>query len=184
MYLSADHWRRNGVLDKIDIQFFNPGAVLFGVADYVPALMEYVRSYGIQLRFGHMLTAIDGPAKTATFMRTHADGSKETVQQSFDMIHVVPPQKAPDFIRVSPLADTAGWVDIDPATKRHKSYPNIFALGDVGNTPNAKTAAAARVQAPVVAHNVLSALGQMKGEAQYNGYGSCPLTVERGKIVQ
>lgn len=183
MYLSADHWRRNGMLDKTDIQFFNPGAVLFGVADYVPALMEYVKAYGIHLRFGHTLTAIDGPAKTAIFTRTHADGSKETVRQPFDMIHVVPPQKAPDFIRVSPLADAAGWVDIDPATMRHKSYPNIFALGDAGNTPNAKTAAAARVQAPVVAHNVLSALGRVKGEAHYNGYGSCPLTVERGKIV-
>ena len=66
---------------------------------------------------------------------------------------------------------------------RHKTYANIHALGDVGSSPNAKTAAAARVQAPVVAHNVLTALGQAKGEARYNGYGSCPLTVERGKIV-
>ena len=90
---------------------------------------------------------------------------------------------SPDFIRVSPLADAAGWVDIDPATMRHKSWPNIHALGDAGNTPNAKTAAAARAQAPVVAHNVLSALGHISGEARYNGYGSCPLTVERGKIV-
>lgn len=99
------------------------------------------------------------------------------------MLHVVPPQKAPDFIRVSPLADAAGWVDIDQATMRHKTYANIYALGDAGSSPNAKTAAAARTQAPVVAHNVLAALGQAKGEARYNGYGSCPLTVERGKIV-
>jgi sulfide:quinone oxidoreductase len=35
----------------------------------------------------------------------------------------------------------------------------------------------------VVAHNVLAALGRVAGEARYNGYGSCPLTVERGKIV-
>lgn len=183
MYLSADHWRRNGVLGNIDIEFFNAGAVLFGVADYVPALMEYVKAYDIQLNFQHTLVAVDGPAQRATFVRTAPDGSKETIRQAFDMMHVVPPQKAPDFIRVSPLADAAGWVDIDPATMRHKSYENIFALGDVGNSPNAKTAAAARVQAPVVAHNVLAALGHVKGEAHYNGYGSCPLTVERGKIV-
>jgi sulfide:quinone oxidoreductase len=59
----------------------------------------------------------------------------------------------------------------------------VYALGDVGNTTNAKTAAAARVQATVVAHNVLAALGLASGESQYNGYGACPLTVERGKIV-
>jgi sulfide:quinone oxidoreductase len=183
MYLSADHWRSEGVLDKMDIDFCNAGGVLFGVAAYVPALMEYVQTYGINLRFNRNLTSIDGEAKTATFKQTNADGTTEVVVQAFDMIHVVPPQTAPDFIRQSPLADAAGWIDIDPATMRHKTYDNIHALGDAGNTTNAKTAAAARKQAPVVAHNVLVALGKLKGEAQYDGYGSCPLTVERGKIV-
>ena len=48
---------------------------------------------------------------------------------------------------------------------------------------SARAAAAARKQAPVVAHNLLVAMGQLNGEAKYDGYGSCPLTVERGKIV-
>lgn len=183
MYLSADHWRRTGVLRDVDIQFCNAGAVLFGVADYVPALMQYVQAYGIQLNFGQTLTAIDGAARTATFSHANADGSKTQVVREFDMIHVVPPQRAPDFIRVSPLADAAGWVDVDPATLRHKTHANIFALGDAANTANAKTAAAARKQAPVVAHNLLAARGMAKGEVRYDGYGSCPLTVERGKIV-
>ena len=183
MYLSADHWRRGGVLKDIDIQFCSAGAVLFGVADYVPALMDYVTAYGIGLNFSETLVAIDGPAQQATFVRSGPDGANERVTRPFDMIHVVPPQKAPDFIRVSPLADQAGWVDVDSGTMRHKLFPNVFALGDVGNTPNAKTAAAARKQAPVVAHNVLLQRGLAQGEALYDGYGSCPLTVERGKIV-
>jgi len=183
MYLSADHWRRIGVLGAVDIQFCNAGAVLFGVADYVPALMEYVEAYGIGLNFGQTLISIDGPAKQATFSKAHADGAKELVTRHFDMIHVVPPQKAPDFVRVSPLADAAGWVDVDPGTLRHKVFANVFALGDAANTSNAKTAAAARKQAPVVAHNLLVTRGALKGEAHYDGYGSCPLTVERGKIV-
>jgi len=183
MYLSADHWKRQGVLKDVDIQFCNAGAVLFGVADYVPALMEYVKAYGIQLNFGRTLTAVYGVAKTATFSQAKPDGSKEVVTQDFDMIHVVPPQKAPDFIRISPLADAAGWVDVDPFTLRHKVHANVFAMGDVSNTTNAKTAAAARKQAPVVAHNLLAMRGEAQGEAKYDGYGSCPLTVERGKIV-
>ena len=183
MYLSSDHWLRNDLLKKIDVQFYNSGAVLFGVPDYVPALMEYIKRYDITLNFGHTLTAINGATKTATFTRTLADGTKESVTSDFDMIHVVPPQKAPDFIRVSPLSDAAGWIDVDPGTMRHKGFANIFALGDAGSTPNAKTAAAARKQAPVVANNVLMGLGKATGEAKYDGYGSCPLTVERGKIV-
>ena len=183
MYLSADHWTRQGVISHINIDFCNAGAVLFGVADYVPALMEYVKKYGIDLNFGETLVSIDGPAHQATFMKTLADGAKEKVVRDFDMIHMVPPQKAPDFVRVSPLADAAGWVDVDPATLRHKTFANVYGLGDVTNTPNAKTAAAARKQAPVVAQNLLTALGSHKGQAAYDGYGSCPLTVERGKVV-
>ncbi|WP_175765583.1 bifunctional protein tyrosine phosphatase family protein/NAD(P)/FAD-dependent oxidoreductase [Burkholderia ambifaria] len=183
MYLSCDHWRRTGRLGAANVEFLNAGGALFGVADYVPALMEYVKRYDIALSFGHNLVAIDGPARRATFTRALPDGGTETVERAFDMIHVVPPQKAPDFVRASPLADAVGWVDVDPTTLRHQRFADIFALGDVTNTSNAKTAAAARKQAPVVAHNLLASLGRALGNAAYDGYGSCPLTVERGKIV-
>ncbi len=185
MYLSADHWRRQGVLGAIDIQFCSAGPVLFGVPEYVPALMAYVQAYGIHLNFGQTLVSVDGPARKAVFSQTQPDGSKTLVTREFDMLHAVPPQKAPDFIRISPLADAAGWIDVDPATLRHKRHANVYGLGDGTNTPNAKTAAAARKQAPVVAHNLLAGQGSAgaKGEARYDGYGSCPLTVARGKIV-
>ena len=35
----------------------------------------------------------------------------------------------------------------------------------------------------MVAHNLMVMRGVIQNEAQYDGYGSCPLTVERGKIV-
>ena len=183
MYLSADHWLRNGRLQDIDVSLFNAGPVLFGVPDYVPALMEYVKRYSATLNFNHSLTAIDGQAKMARFTCTAPDGSKSTVDTAFDMIHVCPPQLAPDFVRASVLADAAGWIDVDPATLRHKTYSNVYGLGDATNTPNAKTAAAARKQAPVVAENVLFDNGLRRAECAYDGYGSCPLTVERGKVV-
>jgi sulfide:quinone oxidoreductase len=183
MYLSADHWLRKGHLKNIDVEFYNAGGVLFGVADYVPALMEYVRRYDATLNFGHNLIAVDGPGKKAWFKKSAADGTSEIVETSFDIMHVCPPQQAPDFIRSSPLADPAGWVDVDPSTLRHKRYSNIFGLGDAANTPNAKTAAAARKQAPVVAENILFDKKLRQAQCSYDGYGSCPLTVERGKIV-
>ncbi len=183
MYLSCDHWRRQGCLQDMEVGFYNAGAVLFGVKEYVPALMQYVERYGAALNFQHKLVRIDGEARRAWFERTDADGQVDVVQRDFDMIHVVPPQQAPDFIRASALADEAGWVDVDPLTLRHRTFHNIWSLGDVMNASNAKTAAAARKQAPVVANNVLHYLGRAPGVAHYDGYGSCPLTVERGKIV-
>ena len=183
MYLSGDAWFRNGALKDIDIQFMNAGGVLFGVKDYVPALMEYVEKYDATLNFFHNLVSVDGPAKKATFKVAKPDTDPTEVTVDFDMMHVCPPQVAPDFIRVSPLADAAGWVDVDQATLRHKSFDNIWSLGDVMNAPNAKTAAAARKQAPTVAENIVADMAGRSASAQYDGYGSCPLTVERGKIV-
>ncbi|AUH34716.1 bifunctional protein tyrosine phosphatase family protein/NAD(P)/FAD-dependent oxidoreductase [Paracoccus tegillarcae] len=183
LYLSADAWFRRKVLGNIDIQFMNAGGVLFGVKDYVPALMKYIEKYDATLNFFHNLVSVDGSAKKATFKVAKPDTDPQEVTVEFDMMHVCPPQVAPDFIRVSPLADAAGWVDVDQATLRHKSYDNIWSLGDVMNAPNAKTAAAARKQAPTVADNIVADIAGHSPTAAYDGYGSCPLTVERGKIV-
>lgn len=183
MYLSGDAWFRNGRLKDIDIQFMNAGGVLFGVKDYVPALESYIAKYDATCNFFHNLVSVDGEAKRATFKVAKPDTEPEMVTVDFDMMHVCPPQVAPDFIRVSPLADAAGWVDVDQATLRHKSFDNVWSLGDVMNAPNAKTAAAARKQAPVVADNIVADIAGRSPVAAYDGYGSCPLTVERGKIV-
>ncbi|GLK73193.1 TIGR01244 family phosphatase [Ancylobacter dichloromethanicus] len=183
MYLSCDIWRGAGVLPRMQVEFHNAGGVLFGVPAYVPALMDYVKRYGIDLNFGSTLVAVDGGAQVATFERKGADGATERVERAFDMLHAVPPQKPLDAVAASPLAGAGGWIEVDPATLRHARHPDVFALGDAASTPNAKTAAAARKQAPVVAVNVLAALEGKAPAAQYDGYGSCPLTVERGKIV-
>ena len=178
MYLSCDAWRSAGVLPNIDVEFCNAGGVLFGVEAYVPVLMEYVDRYGIKLKLGSRLVAVDGPNQSATF-----ETAEGTVTRQFDMLHVVPPQVAPDFIRASPLANAAGFVDVDDLTLRHNRFANIFALGDAGGMPNAKTAAAVRKQAPIVAVNALAVLDGAGPVSDYDGYGSCPLTVERGKVV-
>ncbi len=183
LYLSAHNWETMDALENIDSPFMNAGGGLFGVKDYVPALMEYPDRYDADLNFFHNLIAVDGSAKQATFEVSKPDTEKTTVTVDFDMMHVCPPQTAPDFIRVSPLADAAGWIDVDQSTLRHKEYDNIWSLGDVMNAPNAKTAAAARMQAPIVAENLIDDIEGKSPTAIYNGYGSCPLTVERGKIV-
>lgn len=179
MYLSCNAWLERGVLKNIDVEFRNAGGVLFGVKEYVPALMEYVEKYDIKLELNQTLVAVDGPGKKAVFK---SDAGDETVE--FDMLHAVPPQVAPQFVADSPLANAeSGFVDVDKFTLQHVRYPNVFGVGDAGSMPNAKTMAAARKQAPIVAVNALAQLDAKQSVAYYDGYGSCPLTVERGKIV-
>ena len=183
MYLTADHLRKAGLLAQTSVEFMLAGDVLFGVPAFVPPLQKAVDDYGIKLRYKHVLKAVDGSAKKAVFTVTASDGTTSESVRSFDMLHVTPPQSAPDFVKRSPLANAAGWVDIDPSTLLHTRYANVFSLGDAGSTSNAKTAAAVRLQAPVVVRNLLASLDDAALSATYDGYGSCPLTTAYGRVV-
>ncbi|MGZ8142866.1 MAG: NAD(P)/FAD-dependent oxidoreductase [Methylosarcina sp.] len=183
MYLAADRFRRKGILDKFTIEFCNAGPAMFGIPFFAKALAKVAAGYGVKTSFNHNLVAIDGPGKTATFETTDSDGNKQLVIKKFDMIHVTPPQSAPDFIKKSPLANAAGWVDVHENTLQHNKYPNIFGLGDATSTPNAKTAAAIRKQVPVVVDNILYLMKNKQIDPGYDGYGSCPLTTSLKTVM-
>ena len=183
LYLSASEWLSAGKLKDIDIEFYNAGGALFGVPAYVPALNSYMEKYGVDLKYLHNLVKVDGASKTAWFKTTDSEDQEKIVESKFDMLHVCPPQCPPDLIKNSELSDAAGWLDVDPASLRHNNYVNIWGAGDVMNTTNAKTMAAARKQAPVIAQNICDAIDSKPASAEYDGYGSCPLTVEKGRIV-
>jgi len=183
MYLAADRFRKKGILDKMNIEFCNAGPAMFGIPFFAKALNKVVIGYGIKTNFNHNLVAIDGPAKTATFEATDSEGNKQRVTKAFDMIHVTPPQSAPDFIKNSPLANSSGWVDVNDKTLQHHKYSNIFGLGDATSTPNAKTAAAVRKQVPVLVDNILHLINNQPLDEKYDGYGSCPLTTSLSTVM-
>ena len=183
MYLSCYEWQKQGRLNNIEVELDNAGGALFGVADFVPPLMEYVKKYNAKLNFNSNLISVDGPAKKAIFAVKDADGNVTQVEKSFDMLHVVPPQGPQDCLKESPVSNADGFVDVDQFTLQHTRYPNIFGLGDCCSSPNSKTAAAARKQIVVVAENLLAAKHNKPLPTKYDGYGSCPLTVENGKII-
>lgn len=60
----------------------------------------------------------------------------------YSFLHVTPPMSTPDVLKASPLVDAAGYVSVEKETLQHTVYPNVFAIGDNANSPNAKTAAA------------------------------------------
>lgn len=183
LYLSCDHWRRQGVLNNINVNFCLAGAAVFGVPQFVPPLTDYLKKYRAQVNFRHNLVRVDGQRRQATFSLDGDEEGKREVTLPFDMLHVVPPQSAPAFISQSGLSDESGWCDVDKFTLRHKQWQTIFAVGDCCATPNAKTLAAARKQVVVVAENIAAQLNGAPDAARYDGYGSCPLTVEKGKVV-
>jgi sulfide:quinone oxidoreductase len=179
-YLADDAFRRQGVREKTTLIFASGGAGIFAVEKYARTLRGVVARKGIDARFRTDLTEIRPDAREAVFR--HLETGEETVLR-YDLLHVTPPQSAPDFVRRSPLANADGWVDVDKYTLRHARYANVFALGDASSLPTSKTGAAIRKQAPVLVRNLLAA---MRGEplpARYDGYTACPLVTGYGRLV-
>ncbi len=183
MCLAADHWRRAGRLEHSRIAFCVAGQTLFGVPFFVPALQNVIDRYGITTRYGQELIAIDGRTRMATFRTIDADGTARNVRHKFDMIHVTPPRGPPDIIRHSSLADASGWIAVDHASLRHVRYGNVFGLGDAVGTGNAGSAAAVRMQVPVVSRNLLALLAGKPMPASYDGYDAWPLTTSIGRAM-
>jgi sulfide:quinone oxidoreductase len=185
MYLVEDYTRKHGLREKTKIIGAFAGTKMLGVPEINATLENIVKERGIDMCFHHNLVAIDGLKKEATFEILGEE--KRMVTLPFDMIHVTPPQSAPEFIKRSKLVHqegpNKGWVNVDIHTLQHPSYRNVFSLGDVAALPTAKTGAAIRKQAPVLVKNLLAALKGQTPLASYNGYSSCPLVTGYGKLV-
>lgn len=183
-YLAADHWREQGVLDKIDVHLVLPTPGMFGVKEFARVLEGVARRYGITVHLQSEAVSVNPDSREVTVV-DHGNDDAETVL-GYDMMHMVPPQSAPDWVKKTSLADpnsAAGYVEIDKHTMRHTRYPDVFALGDAGSSPNSKTGAAIRKQAPVVATNLLDAIAGRAPSASYDGYASCPLTTSRHSML-
>jgi sulfide:quinone oxidoreductase len=183
MYLAADYFRKHGVSDKVRVEFWSGGTRLFAIPKYEKTFLKVVERGHIGLNFFMKLVEIDGANKKAKFIGIGDKNRDQEVWVEYDMIHVTPPQSAPDFIRSSPLANEAGWVDVDKYTLQHVKYPNVFSLGDASSLPTSKTGAAVRKQTPVLVKNLMAVMEGQLPQAKYNGYTSCPVVTGYGKLV-
>jgi sulfide:quinone oxidoreductase len=180
MYLADDHLRRRGVRDRSRIVFASAGAKIFGVEHYARTLRKVIERKGIETLFRHDLVAVRPAAREAVLR--HCDQGNEVVVP-YRLLHVVPPQSAPDVVKRSPLADPAGWALADKHTLQHPRFPDVFALGDASSLPTSRTGAAIRKQAPVLVDNLLARRAGAALTARYDGYASCPLVTGYGKLV-
>ncbi len=180
MWLAEHYLQQHRLRDKANVIFATPKAGIFGVAHYAQTLDRLVKERKIITRFRNNLVEIRPDRKEAIFENLDT-GERATLP--YEMLHVTPPQSAPDFIRESSLADTDGWVDVDPHTLQHKKFSNVFGLGDVSNLPTAKTGAAIRKQAPVLVDNLLALRDRQPMTERYNGYTSCPLITGYGRLI-
>lgn len=204
MYLAEHYFRKQGKREGANIVFATPGSVIFGTQPFKDALEDIIKDRNIHTFFFHKLVEIRPDRKQAVYEVTNPDHKpdpNDAVNQKlgiiieedgrvvipFEFLHTAPPQSAPDFVKNSPLSkesDPYGFVEVDKHNLQHVRYKNVFALGDVAGTPNAKTGAAVRKQAPVVVTHVLNFLKlHQSSNAEYNGYSSCPIVTGYGRML-
>lgn len=180
MYLADDHLRRIGVRDRSTVTYASATPAIFGVKHYREALEPIVARKGIETLYRHDLVAVRPESKEAVFRNLDTQAE---VTKKFELLHVTPPQSAPDVVKKSALADKAGWVEVDKFSLRHPRFPNVFSLGDNSSLPTSRTGAAIRKQAPVLVANLLAAKAGKPLLARYDGYASCPLVTGYGKLI-
>ncbi len=180
MWLAEHYLQRQGLRDKSEVHFASSGSSIFGVAKYRKTLERLVEERDIITHFEHILTAVRPEEKIAVFENPEGD---QVLELPYDMLHVTPPQSAPDFIKKSPLANEGGWVEVDKYTTQHLRYPNIFSAGDCSSLPTSKTGAAVRKEVPVLVDNLLAHRAGKPLTARYDGYASCPLVTGYGRLI-
>ena len=202
MYLADDYWEKNGVKASTEVVFAAPGSVIFGVPEFARTLTKVLQRKNVHFKPFYAISKIDVANREVHYTNAkpgdnscvinEGEGLNERVEGDsyyvlpFDFLHLAPPQSAPDFIKKSPLSNgtPGGWIDVNINTLQHNTYPNVFALGDSAALPTAKTGAAIRKQAPVVAANVLAHMERNQlSDKEYEGYSSCPLVTGYGKMV-
>jgi sulfide:quinone oxidoreductase len=180
MYLADDHLRQRGIRGKSKVIYVAATPSIFGVKKYATALDEIVKRKQIETHFRHDLVEVRPASKEAVFR--NLEGGSELVLP-YELLHVVPPQSAPDFVKRSGLANDAGWVSVHKHTLQHDKFPNVFSLGDCSSLPTSRTGAAIRKQAPVLVENLLALRSSRPLVASYDGYASCPLVTGYGRLI-
>ncbi|QXP58304.1 FAD/NAD(P)-binding oxidoreductase [Olleya sp. HaHaR_3_96] len=195
MYLADDYFKKAHIKSKTKVVFATSGDSIFSIPEIAKTLMKVIDRKEINIKFSWELKKIEGQKQMAWFIvspeaKEHNPMTLDIIKKDnlvgikYDMLHLVPPNTAPDFIKNSPLVDDTKWMDVYPYTLQHKKYANIFGLGDVTNVPTSKTGAAIRKQAPVVVANIINLVELQKlSSKKYDGYSSCPFVTGYGKMV-
>lgn len=180
MYLAEDYFRKHNIRSNANVIYKTPKDALFDVGKYNKELEKIVEERDIIVDYNYNLVEIDGDKKEATFEHIKTNDRKTI---DYEMLHVTPPVGPLRVLKESTLSDSDGWVDVNPTTLQHKSYSNIFALGDASNVPTSKTGAAIRKQAPIVVNNLLQVMDNEMLTHHYDGYTSCPIVTGYNKLI-
>ena len=184
-FMVVDRLQQAGTRDRSDVQFHSALDNIFSVPRINQEVLERWDRLKVPVTFNSKLVAVDIGARRATV--TSPEG--ERTELDYDFMHVVPPMRAPDAVKNSPLSwkeggfAAGGWLEVDKETLRHRRFPNVFGIGDINGTPKGKTAATVKKSTPLVVQNLLDVIAGREPSLKFDGYTSCPLLLREGAAL-
>jgi sulfide:quinone oxidoreductase len=180
LFMACDHWRRQGVLDDLEVRLVVPGPGVLGLPSADEMLSSVSASYGVEVLREARVARLDSSSRTLTVDSAAGPRTLEDVAYA----HVVPEYRAPRWIAESGLAIGAasGLVDIDPETLRHSRHQSIWALGDAADVATRPSGGALRPQVEILAQNI-AATARGDELRRYDGYTVMPITTSRRQLM-
>lgn len=97
-------------------------------------------------------------------------GCGSIVERPYSHFYSLMPTTTHPLLAEAGLADSTGFLDVNPETLQHKQYSNVFGVGDVLNVPTTKSFYGGLAQVAVVRHNLERRLNGLSLNAKYDGY--------------
>ena len=147
--LLAERIKKNNINGRVLLVDANGAPQPPGVAQGFRDAISITRADQIEYVTNQKITAIDVGAKTVT--------TDKGQSYRYDLLSIIPPNKAALFIKEAGLGDT--FVEVDPGTFKSTKVENVYAVGDAARTPFTKSAYVASRSGKIVAHTIAAALG-------------------------
>lgn len=180
LFLAAAHWTRAKRLPGVGITLVVDRPQLTGVPPLDAILRARLDQLNVRVLNDTAVTALHPDERQLTITR---DG-EGVERMPYDMLHLVPPFRGPEWLAASDLVGEAdyGLVDIDPRTFRHRTHPHVWAAGDGAAVQTDPSGGALRKQVATLVDNLLAArVGGTLGE--YDGYTVAPITTEAHELI-
>jgi sulfide:quinone oxidoreductase len=180
LFLAAAHWKRAGYLPGVEISLAIDRPALLGVRALDERLNRHLEELGVRVLFDATVTSLMAEQRRLTLTRP----GEATQTVSYDMLHLVPPFRGPDWVTSSGLAAEGGHglVDVDPRTFQHRSHQQVWAVGDGATVDTDPSGGALRRQVSILVDNLLAARTN-SSFTKYDGYTVAPIATDARHLI-
>ena len=164
-FLADYYYTLKGNRKNIDIVLSTPMTGAFTKPIASDILGKAMAQKNIRVVPNFNLASVDHVSKKIT--------SFEKMEEKFDELVIVPPQRGADLLDDSGLGNGAGYLAVDDHTLKSKFSDHIYGVGDITDVHTSKAGSVAHFMAEVVIENLLLDIQGKDLVGGFDGHSNC-----------